>query len=275
MMKQSKILLSQRECLAQDADKTIPKLSELNIIQRNNLFSVLRVEITHHSNKIEGVTLDYGETKKLLEDGITAFNKPLSDHLITLGFANAYDEILRSSYSNNQLTSDYIKDIHTLIFDEALKICPNKVDRPVGAYRKDERYITGVDFEISNPILISNHIENLLFQKTPISIEEIAKFHIDFEKIHPFADGNGRVGRLLMTRQFIQNDLIPPLIKNDFRKEYIKAMNNIKELYNFLKLAQIESYKIIDKNLSLDQKLKKISDFQPKKAKTNDKDIER
>ncbi len=46
----------------------IPKLSELSIIQRNNIFSVLRVEITHHSNKIEGITLDYGETKKLLED---------------------------------------------------------------------------------------------------------------------------------------------------------------------------------------------------------------
>jgi len=254
--------------------KTIPKLSELNIIQRNNLFSVLRVEITHHSNKIEGVTLDYGETKKLLEDGITAYNKPLSDHLITLGFANAYDEILRSSYSNDKLTSSYIKDIHTLIFDEALKVCPDKINGPIGAYRKDERYITGVDFEISNPILISNHIENLLFQKTPTNIEEIAKFHIDFEKIHPFADGNGRVGRLLITRQFIQNDLIPPLIKNDFRKEYIKAMNNTKELSNFLKLAQIESYKIIDKNLSLDQKFKKISDFQPK-SKIKNKDIER
>jgi len=263
--------------------EVIPKLSELNIVQRNNIFSVLRVEITHHSNKIEGITLDYGETKKLLENGITAYNKPLSDHLITLGFANAYDEILRNSYSNGKLTSSYIKDIHTLIFDEALKICPDKINRPIGAYRKDERYITGVDFEISSPNLINNHLENLLFKSTPKNIEEIAKFHIDFERIHPFADGNGRIGRLLMTRQFIQNDLIPPLIKNDFRKEYIKAMNDAKELFGFLKLAQIESYKIIDKDLSLERNI--ISNYQPKNKtenakhevlrKTNNKDIER
>ncbi len=70
---------------------------------------------------MEGTTLDYGETKKLLEEGITAPNKPLSDQLVIVGFANAYDEILRSSYPDNNLTLSYIKDIHTLIFDEALK----------------------------------------------------------------------------------------------------------------------------------------------------------
>lgn len=250
----------------------IPKLSELSITQRNNIFSVLRVEITHHSNKMEGITLDYGETKKLLEEGITAPNKPLSDHLIIIGFANAYDEILRSSYPNNKLTSSYIKDIHTLIFDEALKVCPDKVDRPVGAYRKDERYIKGVDIKLSNPMAISNDLENLLFKDMPKNIEEISKFHIDFEKIHPFADGNGRVGRLLMTRQFIQNDLIPPLIKNDFRKEYLEAMNDEKKLSNFLELAQVESYKIIDKDFELSQK----KTFKPKdKTISKNQDIER
>jgi len=67
----------------------IPKLSELSIIQRNNIFSALRVKITHHSNRMEGNTLDYGETKKLLEEGITAHNKPFSDHLVIIGFADA------------------------------------------------------------------------------------------------------------------------------------------------------------------------------------------
>lgn len=123
----------------------LSKLSELNITQRNNLFSKLRIEISYHSNKMEGTTLDYGEAKKLLEEGITAPSKPLSDQLIILGFANAYDEILRNAYPENKLTSSYIKDIHTLIFEEALKVCPDKVDRPVGAYRRDERYIAGVD----------------------------------------------------------------------------------------------------------------------------------
>ena len=70
-----------------------------------------------------------------------------------------------------------------------------------------------------------------------------------------------------MTRQFIQNDLIPPLIKNDFRKEYLEAMNDEKKLSNFLELAQVESYKIIDKDFELSQK----KTFKPKDNVTNTK----
>lgn len=227
----------------------IPNLSELSIIERNSMFSTLRVEITHHSNKIEGTTLSYGETKKLLEDGITAPNKPLSDHLVILGFANAYDEIVRSSYSTSKITSSFIKDIHTLIFNEALRVCPDKVERPIGAYRQDFRTIKGVDIELSSPVMIHQDLENLLFRESPKSIDEIAKFHIEFERIHPFADGNGRVGRLLMTRQFIQNDLIPPLIRDTFRANYLESMNDESKLARFLQAAQMESYNIINSEI--------------------------
>jgi len=221
--------------------KELPKLSELNIIERNKIISVLRVEITYHSNRMEGITLDYEETKRLLEEGISA-NKPMSDNLIIIGFARAYDEISRNS---NELTSSYIKDIHTLIFNEALRTCHDKVERPIGAYRQDERYIKGVDISLSSPRMIDNDLENLLYQPSPKTVEEIAQFHRKFEKIHPFADGNGRVGRLLMTKQFIENDLIPALIKDDFRKEYLEAINDKNKLSLFLKLAQRESFKLI------------------------------
>ncbi|CAM5186701.1 hypothetical protein OURE66S_01245 [Oligella ureolytica] len=235
----------------------LPKLSTLSASERRELFAYLRTAITHHSNAMEGVSLTYGETKRLLEDGITAPSKPLSDHLVTLGFANAFDEVVLESYAKQPLTSSFIKDIHATLFKSALAVCPDKIDKPVGAYRTDERRISGLSTALASPKQIANQLENLLYTNQPVDLEGIAKFHIDFELIHPFADGNGRVGRLIITYQSIQNDLIPPLIENEHRQDYLSSLNEPKNLEKFLLSAQQKSYKfldekMIDKDLDLD-----------------------
>ena len=223
------------------------QLNKLSIKQREELFRQLRISITHHSNAIEGTTLSYGETKELLELGHTAGHKPLGEQLVILGFAKAYDVIIReASNPNNIIDSSFIKDIHAIMFEDALKINPEYVSKPIGAYRTDERYIKGVDIKLSLPHKISNDIENLLyrFKSNSMSLEAIAEFHILFEKIHPFADGNGRLGRLLMAFQAIQNNIVPPLIKNESRDKYLQSINDKDNLYKFLE-------KSIDKSLEL------------------------
>jgi len=80
-----------------------------------------------------------------------------------------------------------------------------------------------------------------------MSLEDIAKFHILFERIHPFADENGRIGRLLMAYQAIQNNIIPPLIENESRDEYFEALNDEKDLYKFLEKSINRSLKLISK----------------------------
>jgi Fic family protein len=70
-----------------------------------------------------------------------------------------------------------------------------------------------------------------------MDLPAIAHFHISFERIHPFADGNGRVGRLLMTYQAIKNNYLPPLITNDHREEYLTSLNNIDEHTQFIEAA--------------------------------------
>ncbi|PMC18232.1 Fic family protein [Oligella urethralis] len=225
---------------------TLPKLSELTSSERRELFAYLRTAITHHSNAMEGVSLTYGETKRLLEEGFTAPNKPLSDHLIILGFANAFDEVVLESYARQPLTTSFIKDLHATLFKTALAACPDKIDKPVGAYRTDERYIVGLSAPLASPRQISNQLENLLYVNQPKSMQDIAKFHIDFELIHPFADGNGRVGRLLITYQSIQNDLIPPLIENEHRKDYLNAISDPAALTDFLYEAQKQSYHFVE-----------------------------
>ncbi len=224
------------------------KLNELTLKQREELFRQLRISITHHSNALEGTTLSYGETKELLEYGHTAGHKPLGEQLVILGFAKAYDVIVREATNpNNIIDSSFIKDIHSIMFEDALKVAPEYVSKPIGAYRLDERYIKGVEVKLSLPHMISNDIENLLFKfkSNSMNLEDIAEFHILFERIHPFADGNGRVGRLLMAYQAIQNNIVPPLIENDSRSEYLKTINDKKELYNFLQDSIVKSLKLI------------------------------
>ena len=213
------------------------KLSELTLKQREELFRQLRVAITHHSNAIEGTTLSFGETKELLEHGKTAGDKPLHEQLVILGFAKAYDVIVREATNKETLIdSSFIKDIHAIMFEDALKVSPEFISKPIGAYRQDERYIKGVDIKLSLPNKISSDIENLFyrFKSNNMNLKDISEFHILFERIHPFADGNGRVGRLLMAFQAIQNNIIPPLIENEHRNQYLKAINNKDELLVFI-----------------------------------------
>ena len=223
------------------------KLNELTLKQREELFRQLRTSITHHSNALEGTTLSFGETKELLELGHTAGHKPLGEQLVILGFAKAYDVVIReASNPHNIIDADFIKDIHAIMFEDALNVAPEYVSKPIGAYRSDERYIKGVDIKLSLPHQIRDDMENLLyrFKSNKMNLEDIAEFHIAFERIHPFADGNGRVGRLLMAYQAIQNDIVPPLIKNESRDEYLETINNKEDLYLFLK-------KSIDRSLAL------------------------
>ena len=213
------------------------KLNTLSLKQREELFRQLRISITHHSNAIEGTTLSYGETKELLELGHTAGHKPLGEQLVILGFAKAYDVIVReASNKENIIDSSFIKDIHAIMFEDALHVAPQFVSKPIGTYRLDERYIKGVDIKLSPPHKISNDLENLLyrFDSNTMRLEDIAEFHILFERVHPFADGNGRVGRLIMAFQAIQNNIVPPLIENEHRSEYLKALNDKNELFKFI-----------------------------------------
>ena len=177
------------------------------------------VEYTYNSNAIEGNTLTLRETDLVLR-GLTIDKRPLKDHLEAVGHKEAFDFIVAQVSKNKELTESLIKQIHYLV------LADKKDDR--GVYRRIPVRIMGAKHEPVQPYLIEPKIFELLNSyKTDEQniISKLAQFHIEFEAIHPFIDGNGRTGRLLVNLELMKAGYPPIDIKFVDRIAYYKAFD--------------------------------------------------
>lgn len=180
------------------------------------------VEFTYNSNAIEGNTLTLQETAMVLE-GITIDQKPLKDHLEAVGHKDAFLYVQSIVGSKEPITEFVIKNIHSLVL----------MNRPEdkGVYRRVPVRIIGACKDPVQPYMIEPKITELLSENekrknTMNIIERIARFHLEFENIHPFIDGNGRTGRLLMNFELMQNGYPPINVKFTDRKRYYDAFDS-------------------------------------------------
>ena len=178
------------------------------------------IEYTYNSNAIEGNTLTLQETALVLE-GITIDKKPLKDHLEAVGHRDAFLYVLELVRNKTPISEFVIKQIHTLVL----------MDRPEdrGVYRRIPVRIMGAFHEPADPVLISEQMEKFvkdyLTNKTMHPIEKAALFHLLFEGIHPFVDGNGRTDRLILNLMLMQSGYPPVNIKYSDRKRYYEAFD--------------------------------------------------
>lgn len=179
------------------------------------------IDFTYNSNAIEGNTLTLKETALVLE-GMTIDQKPLKDHLEAVGHRDAFLYVQDIATKHIPLDESVIKNIHALVL----------MDRPEdkGIYRRIPVRIMGAYTEPVQPYLIEPKIrellaENKLRRETMNPIERIARFHLEFEGIHPFIDGNGRTGRLLLNLDLIRNGYPPINVKFTDRKRYYDAFD--------------------------------------------------
>ena len=179
------------------------------------------IEFTYNSNAIEGNTLTLKETAMALE-GMTIDKKPLKDHLEAVGHRDAFLYVQDIAKKDMPLSESVIKNIHSLVL----------MNRPEdkGVYRRIPLRIMGAFTEPVQPYLIEPKMTELLQsdneRKGAIhDIERIARFHLEFEGIHPFIDGNGRTGRLLMNLELIKCGYPPINVKFADRKRYYDAFD--------------------------------------------------
>ncbi len=178
------------------------------------------VEYTYNSNAIEGNTLTLRETDLVLQ-GITIAKKPLKDHMEAVGHKEAFDYVCDLVKENVPLSESIIKQIHFLV------LADKKDDR--GVYRRIPVRIFGARNEPAQPFLIKTKMEQLIedySRSEEYIITKLAKFHIDFENIHPFIDGNGRTGRLLVNFELMKAGYPPIDIKFTDVQAYYDALDD-------------------------------------------------
>ena len=179
------------------------------------------IEFTYNSNAIEGNTLTLKETAMVLE-GMTIDQKPLKDHLEAVGHRDAFLYIQDIAKQDVPLSEFVIKNIHSLV------LMNQPEDK--GVFRKIPVRIMGAYTEPVQPYLIEPKMTELLASNeerkaTMNVIERIARFHLEFEGIHPFIDGNGRTGRLIMNLDLIRNGYPAINVKFSDRKKYYDAFD--------------------------------------------------
>lgn len=177
------------------------------------------VEYTYNSNAIEGNTLTLRETDMVLR-GLTVDQKPLKDHLEAVGHKEAFDYVCELVRDRVPMSENVIKQIHYLV------LLDKREDR--GVYRRVPVRIMGAQHEPVQPYLIQPKMEQLMLnysESTEHIIPKLARFHIEFEGIHPFIDGNGRTGRLLVNLELMKAGFPPIDIKFTDRMAYYNAFD--------------------------------------------------
>ena len=222
-------LLAQIDRKKKELDNKRP-LTEGEISRLNEEFII---EYTYNSNDIEGNTLTLRETDLVLR-GLTIDQKPLKDHMEALGHKEAFDFVSELVKNNIPISESVIKQIHYLV------LADKKNDR--GVYRKIPVRIMGAKHEPVQPYLIEPKMEQLLIdfnKSTEHIVTKLARFHIEFESIHPFIDGNGRTGRLLVNLELMKAGFPPIDIKFTDRIAYYNAFDEYHTKHNLSKMENL------------------------------------
>lgn len=216
-------------------DRYFPALGALDADLREVFLEKLRVRWTHTSTALEGNTLNEGETFGVLRYGLTVSGKPLADHNEILGHGRAMDFIYALLGAGRSLSEADLHALHALVQTSvepdylkpiaSWKLEPNSTLAKVGGK-------TVVNDSYADPEhvprLMRQWIENFekIRRDSQISALEAHLWaHATFVRIHPYADGNGRMARLLANLPVIEKGFLPILIPADKRLEYIEALS--------------------------------------------------
>lgn len=215
------------------------------------IYHKIQIDLTYNSNHIEGSRLTHDQTRYIFETntiGVSGENIKVDDIIETTNHFRCIDEIIDNASAS--LSEKFIKQLHFVL--KLGTTDANKDWFKVGDYKALPNEVGGI--ETTAPENVGNEIKNLLCEynaKKQKTFEDIVEFHVKFERIHPFQDGNGRIGRLIMFKECLKYDIVPFIIEDDIKLFY----------YRGLKEWSSERGYLIDTCLSAQDKFKKYLDY--------------
>ncbi len=203
----------------------------------NAVYDDLKTQFLYHSNKLEGSTFNLEQLNILVDE-----NKIIGEHSVddvqeTINSLKLFDFVVETL--EEPLTEKILLEFHALLK-------ANTRDKEygfAGVYKKIPNRLSGVDLEVAQPYEVPELICKLLNKKVS-SLDDIVDFHQKFEAIHPFQDGNGRIGRFIILKQCIENNIDLVAIDDEFNKDYKGALyiaqveKNIEPLVDIFKKCQ-------------------------------------
>ena len=215
------------------------------------IYHKIQIELTYNSNHIEGSRLTHDQTRHIYETntiGVKDSVINVDDIVETANHFRCIDYII--DMVNYPISESMIKQLHSLL--KAGTSDSRKAWFAVGDYKKLENEVGGI--KTTKPKDVEKEMRNLLKKynsKKSKSFEEIIKFHYMFERIHPFQDGNGRVGRLIMFKECLKNNIVPFIIDESLKEFY----------YRGLKEWENERGYLLDTCLTAQDRFKLIMDY--------------
>ncbi|MGL4450083.1 MAG: Fic family protein [Sarcina sp.] len=203
----------------------------------NSLNEILKYDYIYHSNKIEGSKFTIEALQMLMEKNIVTGTHTLDDVQETVNSFYTFDMVIDSI--GKELTLDLIKEWHgslmyrTRLYDLGL----------AEVFKKYANKILGANFETVAPWEVEDKLSEIMSEYNSleeVTLDNLAKFHLEFEQIHPFQDGNGRIGRFIYLKQLLENKLPLQYMNGDSSDEYKKALGvsskeEIQPLVDYLK----------------------------------------
>lgn len=191
---------------------------------KGSIYHRTQIDLTYNSNHIEGSRLTHDQTRYIFETntiGITDNSVNVDDIVETVNHFRCIDYII--DHTEERLTEDYIKHLHLLLKTGTSD--SRKDWSAVGDYKRLPNEVGGQ--ETCAPEEVHRQLKALLNdynQHHPKSFEDILDLHVRFELIHPFQDGNGRVGRLLMFKECLANGIVPFIITDELKMFYYRGL---------------------------------------------------